>query len=86
MLLLEPAQVMKPESHELLAILILQLSPEPPANIELPRDEQQLAKGLLAAVEKAPSIGLETFVNMETSQLTEAAQVSLKKTTSRRQT
>lgn len=60
---------MKLENHEILAAFALYSE-------KLPYDEQKLAKGLSAAVEKAPSVGLGRFVD-ETGQLTEAAQISL---------
>lgn len=63
---------MKPENHELLAVFA-SYTPR------LPKDPQELAKGLLAAVEKAPSVGLGGFVDMETGQLTEVAQISLQR-------
>lgn len=43
----------------------------------LPRNEQELAKGLLAAVKSAPGVGLGRFVDMETGQLTGVARISL---------
>lgn len=45
----------------------------------LPQDEQELAKGLLAAAENAPGVGLRRFIDMETGQLTGVARISLGK-------
>lgn len=45
----------------------------------LPQDEQELAKGLLAAAENAPGVGLRRFIDMETGQLTGIARISLGK-------
>jgi len=62
----------QPQNHELLAALALYLP-------GIPQSEQQLAKGLLAAVEKVPTLGLGRFVDLKTSQLTDKAQESLQR-------
>lgn len=60
----------QPETHEILAAFSLYSE-------KLPQDEQILAKGLLATVEKAKCIGMDRFVDRETGQLTDAARTSL---------
>lgn len=68
----------QPQSHELLAALALYLT-SPESTFRVPRDEQELAKGLLAAVKEVPSLGLGRFVDIETGQLTDQARTSLLK-------
>ncbi len=60
----------QPQTHEILAAFGLY-------STKFPQDEQELARGLLAAVEKAPF--LRRFVDGGTGQLTDETRISLQK-------